>query len=218
MRFKCGACNNFVEKQPDTPKGFAGWAYSGNTVEWLAQGEEIPPLESRIWLRREMIPKTGELCAVKVRLPFDEDMGGEFWAEFLQPNYYLSGDESDETVGSSAIVRCRLESAAEIGEYAAWVMVRVLEAVPYAAVCEAFAEFAQDEGLDRYCGFGGEKICDETEFETKSFRQMFWTMEGDVGEKRLIFTDKQGREHLVLLNFYTFHEDYTYFGNIVDKK
>ena len=42
-----------------------------------------------------------------------------------------------------------------------------------------------------------------------------WNIQGDLGEWKLFFTDDSGKQHLILMGKWDFHQDIIYIGNIL---
>ena len=214
MRLKCRTCGEEVKKDPRVPEGFAGWAYycSDNDMEWLESGEEIPPLDCKeYWERREKRPEVGEICAILVRKPFDEDIGNEFYMQLRSPRDYFSDEMTDEVIALGGIVKCRFESVVSRDEYKAWIKVMVLEVIMNDELCKAFDEY--EKGTPLVPDFD-----EEWKYTEKWKHVLLWSGQGDLGEVCDIYTDDDGREHIVMQNYWNFHDDYVYFGNIVSKR
>lgn len=212
MRFKCGCCGEEVKKEPKVPEGFVSWAYycGESSMEWLESGEEIPPIDSNAWIRREKRPEVGEICAIRVRKPFDEEMGNEFYMQLRSPRDYYTDEMTDEVIALGGIIKCRLESVVSRDEYIAWIKVRVLEVFMNDELYKAFDEYEKDPLVWQR---------KETEQYTEKWKNIqIWSGQGDLGETCDIYTDDDGREHLVMQNYWNFHDDYVYFGNIVNKR
>ena len=213
MRFKC-ICGETVKKDPRVPEGFAGWAYScGETgMEWLEYGEEIPPLDSKeYWERREKRPEVGEICAVLVKKPFDEEIGDEFYMQLTSPSDYYTDIMTDEVIARGGIIKCRFESVVSSDEYKAWIKVRVLEVIMNDELNKAFDEYEKEGSLVP-------DFEDEDKYTEKWKHMLLWSGQGDLGETCEIYTDDDGREHLVMQDYWDLHNDYVYFGNIVKKR
>ena len=212
MRFKC-RCGEEVKKDPRVPEGFVGWAYycSDNDTEWLERGEEIPPLDcEEYWERREKRPEVGEICAVLVRKPFDEEIGNEFYMQLRSPRDYFSDEMTDEVIALGGIIKCRFESVVSRDEYKAWIKVRVLKVIMNDELYRAFDEFEKGPLVWQR---------EETYQYTEKWKHiLIWSGQGDLGEVCDIFTDSGGREHLVMQNYWDFHNEYVYFGNLVNKR
>ncbi|SFC08848.1 hypothetical protein [Ruminococcus albus] len=210
MRFKCGCCGAEVKKEPKVPKGFVGWAYCCDDciMEWLESGEEIPPLDSESWIRRETRPEVGEICDIRVRKPFDEEIGDEFYMQLKSPRDYYTDEMTDEVIACGGIIKCRFESVVSRDDYIAWIKVRVLEVFMNDELYKAFDEYEREEPLV--------SDFERLNYDTGKWRGLLlWDGGGDIGEYCDIYTDSDGREHLVLQGFWDYHNEYVYFGNIV---
>ena len=160
------------------------------TLLRLARGEEIPPLDcEEYWERREKRPEVGEICAVLVRKPFDEEIGNEFYMQLRSPRDYFSDEMTDEVIALGGIIKCRFESVVSRDEYKAWIKVRVLKVIMNDELYRAFDEFEKGPLVWQR---------EETYQYTEKWKHiLIWSGQGDLGEVCDIFTDSGGREHLV---------------------
>lgn len=210
IKFRCKVCNEYVEMEKSVPDGFAGWSYSG--MEWSDFEEEVPPLSEKHWIRSDNTPKNGEIRVIKVTIPFAEETGNEFYMEFMPESAYFNGYDCSEQISDSAIVKCRLEKVLLADEYSAWIRVMVLKVFLLPELSGMYQPWLVDCELEDYAGICK---CNEVELIDNSWESKFWTGQGDIGESKLIYIDKNGVRHLVLMNYYNFHDDISYFGNIV---
>lgn len=212
MRFKCRTCGEIVKKQPIVPEGFAGWAYSCGEcdIQWLKSGEDIPPLDGKVYLKcREKCPELGEICAILVKKPFDEEIGNEFYVQLRSTRDYISDEMTDEVFACGGIVKCRFESVVSHNEYEAWIKVRVLEVIKNDELYKVFDEYIEDPLIPRF---------DSEEKYTNKWKHIkLWSGGGDIGRYCEIYTDSDGRDHMVLQGYWDLHNEYVYFGNVVGK-
>ncbi len=215
INFKCKVCNSYHEMTKKFPTGFSGWAYSN--MEWSDFEEEVPSLSEKYWEHSDRVPKTGEFRIVKVQTPFDEKIGDEFYMEFVPEYVFLNGYDDVEQIHDSAIVQCRFEEVIVADEYSGWIKVKVLKVILLSELFEVYPPFLTDCKLEEYVGTCE---CDETDSDLvdTSWEIKYWTGQGDIGEVKTIYTDTNGFRHLILMNFYSWFDDVTYFGNIVEIK
>lgn len=218
VAFSCGCCGSDAQMNTDIPEGFAGWAYNCDRIEWLAQGTSLPRLDERIFERLESTPKIGEKHRLRVCMAFSQSIGSEFYMQYLAPKLYLSGEPSDEVYRRCAIVKCRLDRVLTATAYAAWVEVTVTGVIGFGELHERFAPQSVDDTLEKFCGHPLEHAENYLEYDENGWKDFNWTMQGDVGTSYLIHTDEQGVRHLICEQYYDFHDEITYFGNIISKQ
>ena len=217
VSFACGCCQSKAEMKTDTPPEFAGWAYSCERIEWLASGAPLPRLDERHFERLDKTPKISEKHRLRVCMAFRQALGSEFYMQYLAPGLYMSGDASDEIYRSCAIVRCRLDKVLTAHAYAAWVEVTVLDVIGYGEMHESFAPQYTDSTLEEFCGYPLKHEENYLEYDENGWKDFNWTMQGDVGTSFLIHTDEQGVRHHIVQQYFDFHDDIAYFGNIVSR-
>lgn len=217
VSFACGCCQSKAEMKTDTPPEFAGWAYSCERIEWLASGAPLPRLDERHFERLDKTPKISEKHRLRVCMAFRQALGSEFYMQYLSPRLYMSGDASDEIYRSCAIVRCRLDKVITAHAYAAWVEVTVLDVIGYGEMHERFAPQYTDSTLEEFCGYPLKHAENYLEYDENGWKDFNWTMQGDVGTSFLIHTDEQGVRHHIVQQYFDFHDDIAYFGNIVSR-
>ncbi|MBQ8119849.1 MAG: GNAT family N-acetyltransferase [Ruminococcus sp.] len=217
VSFACGCCQSKAEMKTDTPPEFAGWAYSCERIEWLASGAPLPRLDERHFERLDKTPKISEKHRLRVCMAFRQALGSEFYMQYLAPGLYMSGDASDEIYRSCAIVRCRLDKVLTAHAYAAWVEVTVLDVIGYGEMHESFAPQYTDSTLEEFCGYPLKHAENYLEYDENGWKDFNWTMQGDVGTSFLIHTDEQGVRHHIVQQYFDFHDDIAYFGNIVSR-
>lgn len=217
VSFACGCCQSKAEMKTDTPPEFAGWAYSCERIEWLASGAPLPRLDERHFERLDKTPKISEKHRLRVCMAFRQALGSEFYMQYLAPGLYMSGDASDEIYRSCAIVRCRLDKVITAHAYAAWVEVTVLDVIGYGEMHERFAPQYTDSTLEEFCGYPLKHAENYLEYDENGWKDFNRTMQGDVGTSFLIHTDEQGVRHHIVQQYFDFHDDIAYFGNIVSR-
>ena len=88
LKFKCRCCNSYHDINRTVPTGFSGWSYPG--MEWSDFTDDVPPLTQERWriteevkkIGSDVIPKTGDVRTVRVMLPFEEEIGSEFYMDY----------------------------------------------------------------------------------------------------------------------------------------
>lgn len=195
------------------PNGFSGWSYSD--MEWSDFEREVTPLSEEHWSRSDRIPKIDEFRIVKVKIPFDENCGNQFYMEFMPALAFFNGYDNAEQVRDSAIVQCRFEEIILADEYCAWIKIKVLKVILLSELLEVYPPYLIDCELEEYAGAGK---CVNSDFMDVSQEIKSWSAQGDIGESKMIFIDSNGVRHLVLMHYYDFFSNVTYFGNIVQVK
>lgn len=213
IKFKCKCCNTYHEMIKKFPVGFSGWAYSN--MEWSDYEEEVPSLSEKYQVHSDRVPKNGEFRIIKVHTPFDEKIGDEFYMEFVPEYVFFNGYDDMEQIHDTAIVQCRLEEVILTDEYSGWIRVKVLNVILLSELSEVYPPFLTNCKLEEYVGTCE---CDESDFVDAPWEMKYWTGQGDIGECKTIYTDTNGFRHLILMNYYDWFRDVTYFGNIVQTK
>lgn len=213
IKFRCKCCNDYHAMKTELPNSFSGWSYSD--MEWSDFEKEVPPLSEEHWTRSDRIPKIGEFRIIKVRIPFDEKIGNEFYMEFMPASAFFNGYDNAEQIRDSAIVQCKFEKIIMADEYSAWVKIKILKVVFLSELLEICPPCLTDCELEEYAGVSK---CVDIEFMDDSWEITSWTAQGDTGESKIIYMDEDGIRHLVLMHYYDFFSNVTYFGNIVQTK
>ena len=89
LKFKCRCCNSYHDIKRTVPTGFSGWSYPG--MEWSDFTDKVPPLTQERWRITEEvkkigsnnIPNVGGVRTVRVMLPFEEEIGSEFYMDCI---------------------------------------------------------------------------------------------------------------------------------------
>ena len=218
VRFNCSCCLQMTDMKTAVPQGYADWAYSCERIEWLAPSAALPQLDEQKFERLSETPRKNEKHRLRVCMSFKQALGSEFNMQYLSPKLYLSGDASDEIYRSCAIVKCRLDSVITSTAYAAWVSVTVLDVIGFAQLHEKFAVQYTDSKLEEFCGYPLDHAENYMNYDENGWKDFNWTMQGDVGTSFLIHTDEQGVRHHIIQQYFDFHDDITYFGNIVSRQ
>ncbi len=218
VRFKCGCCLDDPAMNTQVPSCFSGWAYTCERIEWLAQEASLPRLDEQRFERLGITPKANEKYRLRVCMAFRQQLGSEFYMQYLAPKLYLSGEPSDEVYRKCAIVKCRLDRVITATAYAAWAEVTVLGVIGFDELHKRFAPHTVSDTLEKFCGYPLEHAENYLEYDENGWKDFDWTMQGDVGTSYLIHTDEQGVRHLITEQYYDFHDEITYFGNIISRQ
>lgn len=211
MVFKCRCCNRMIDEKPSLAEGFSELAY--DDMEWLEAGQTVPPLEERIWPRADKMPEVGERRFIKVEPPFAQEVGNRFNVLYLPALSMLNGwEEYPEELSGSAVVSCVYEKTVCADEFCAWIEVSVKNVIPFP---ELYKHYPCRKVSSLFEGGLGEHL-------TLACRHGCWeyytySAQGDWGEWRLIFTDDEGKSHLVLLGEWAMHDDFVHCGNAVQE-
>lgn len=218
VKFNCGCCLHPIDMSTSVPQNYAGWAYSCERIEWLDTEAALPALDERIFPRLDKTPRKFKKYRLRVCMAFRQKLGSEFFMQYLSPKLYMSAESSDEIYRSCAIVKCRLDRVLTATDYNAWVEVTVLDVTGFAQLHERFAPNYTDKTLEEFCGYPMEHAENYLEYDENGWKDFNWTMQGDVGTSFIIHTDKFGVRHHIIQQYYDFHDDITYFGNIVSSR
>ncbi|MBR6101130.1 MAG: GNAT family N-acetyltransferase [Ruminococcus sp.] len=218
VKFRCGCCGSKVDMSKSVPSGFEGWAYTCERVEWLGKGLPLPPLDENNFQRLTRVPRKHERLCMRACMGFCQQLGSEFYMEYLNPELYLSFEGSDRIYRSCAIVRCRLDRVLTATEYSAWVEVTVLDVIGFAELPERYPPTKAEHTLEELLDYP-QKSCDNyIDYDDEGWKDLSWSAQGDVGTGGIIRRDIYGQRHLIIESFFSFHDDITYFGNIVSTK
>ncbi len=209
MNFKCKCCKQLVDEKPHFIAGLSEFAYN---AEWLENGEPVPPLEERFWIRADALPKTGERRIIKVGYytTFNSEVGDSFNVLFLPANSALNGwDEAPEELERSAVVSCVFERIISADEYQAFIEIAINGVTTLPELCRR--QFRKTESL--FEGGFGKGL--QLEFTWKNWEYYSFDAQGDCGDWRLIFTDSEGVRHLILQCDWGWHGGFVLFGNSI---
>ncbi len=213
IKFRCKCCKQLVEMNRTIPEGFADWAY--NNISWSDFDEKVPMLSENIWVCSDRIPKANEMRTIKVTSPFEEKTGSEFNIMFRPASILCNGwGEYPEDIDKCAVVRCRFEKILAVNEYEAYIRVKVMRVIPLSEIHRAYKPVFTDDDLESFAGMAK---CDTTECRTEKWEAEYWTGQGDIGENKLMYIDDNNQRHLIIMEYYDFHEDIAYIGNIIRK-
>ena len=220
LKFKCKCCDSYHDLKRTVPEGFSGWSYPG--MEWSDFTDEVPPLSQERWriteevtkIGSDNIPRAGEIRTVRVQLPFEEEIGGEFFMDYLPVSAYLDGLETADQFERSAVVKCRFIQVISSDEYNAWIKVEVLEVIMFPELINAFSEYRINTPLEDY---GTMSTCTDTDADDAPWELISWNAQGDIYECKVLYTDTAGVRHIVWMNIEDFFTHISYFGNIVQE-
>lgn len=206
MMLKCPVCGKMPKQKHSTD--FAIELYE-NALEWPEDGERIP-IDKKYYDILGTAPHVGQKRFVKVRYPFHQKIGEDFWTLFMPWMSYLNGwDEAPEELYQSAIVKCRMEQVAEEYIRESWVKVTVLDVIPLQEVSKRFPAVENRENsawlVTKY----------EDLFEYKCWKYFSWNCQGDVGGWSLVYVDELGVNHFILANEWIMCDEHTWCGNVI---
>lgn len=100
----------------------------------------------------------------------------------------------------------------EADEFTAWIKVLILNVTKLKDLCgiypAAHNKLANEQEL-----FGGAAV--DFQFNYQNWRYSEWSVQGDLGQWQLIYTDSTGLSHLVLFGKWDFHADFVQCGNLI---
>lgn len=218
LKFKCRCCNSYHDINQTVPTGFSGWSYPG--MEWSDFTDDVPPLTQERWriteevkkIGSDVIPKIGDVRTVRVMLPFEEEIGSEFYMDYMPVSAYLDSFERAEQFEKSAVIKCKLMKIIAADDYNAWIKVKVLDVIMFPQLADAFPAYKTDESLE---DFWTGCSCTDIDADDALWKLISWNAQGDVYEGKVIFTDAGGISHIVWLNVEDFLTHISYFGNII---
>lgn len=213
IKFYCKCCKQLVEMNRTIPEGFADWAY--NNITWSDFDEKVPPLSKNTFMYSDRIPKAEEMRTILVTSPFDEKIGNEFNVMFSPALILFNGwGEYPEDIDKCTVVRCRFEKILAISEYEAYIRVKIMRVTPLSEIHRTYQPVFTDYTLEDFAGMAK---CDNSDCCNDKWEVKYWTGQGDIGENKLMYIDDNKLRHLIIMVFYSFHEDIAYIGNIIKK-
>lgn len=215
LRFKCKVCKNCIKMNKEIQSPFSDWAYAGG-AEWSDFKENVPDLSEKHWVRSERTPVIDEKRTILVYKPFDEKIGNEFWVLYEPALLFFNGWDgySENEISKCAVVRCRFEKILISDEYSAWIEVSIKKTVFLHELYKYYGEIAADTPIDDFEGIPESEY--NTHFQNDTWLLKEWNAQGDCGEMKWIYTDKDGVRHLVMQIKYGFDESVLYIGNIAE--
>ena len=217
LKFKCRCCKSYHDLNRTVPTGFSGWSYPA--MEWSDFTDEVPPLTQERWRITEevtkigsnVLPKVGDIRTVRVMLPFEEEIGNEFYMDYMPISAYLDCLETADEFEASAVVKCRFTDIISADDFNAWIKVEVLEVIMFSQLAEVFPAYKVTSPLEDY---GTMCTCTDIDAEDGDWKLISWNAQGDIYEGKVIFTDVRGTDHIVWMNIEDFFTHISYFGNI----
>lgn len=196
-----------MNNDKNIPAGFAGWSYSG--VEWTDFTDKVPPLPQdhimQVRYASDRIPVKGEERIVRIYTAFD---GEEFCLNFVPSRVFFKGF-SVEDLERCAVVRCKLMEVIASDGSQSWIRLKALEVMMLSSLIDIFPEGK------------GEPEPEETGWEYfEEVRDKIWectgrTLECDITEKKIFYTDRDGKRHLILSDHEDFDVSISFFGNVM---
>lgn len=219
MNFVCTCCKQRVEKK-NHPKWIIGAgihdiAYHMPWVEFNENEMDLP-IDKRKWFISDVPPEVGNKRILRVQIPFDEESGGIFTNIFETAQMYLNGWEfadHPEDIYKASAVLCRLDEVIWSDDFSAFINVEILNVVPFSQLYKVIPETVTDYKID---DFGKDEEI-QTEYEDEHLLYRYWSAQGDVGQVQLVYTEDNGKRHEVMNSWQSWHEDFYYLVNIVDK-
>lgn len=221
MNFLCSCCKSRItndDRNRHLIEG-AGIHSIGYDLAWMECAKEelsLPP-DKRKWVHTDEVPVVGERRILKVTAPFDEQPGNTFTTVFEPWQMYLNGWDSAESpvdINKACAALCRFDEVLCLDDFSAIISVTVLKTIPLDLLYKVIPETVTDDRFFEEFG-GGQKVF--TEYEDKHLLYRTWNAQGDVSQMQLIYTDDNEIRHEVLTSRCAMHDDFYYFGNIVNK-
>lgn len=210
MFFKCRCCGKFINEKPSLVEGFSELAY--DDMEWLEVGESVPPLEEHIFPRADRIPEVGERRFIKVQVPFAQEIGNRFNVLYSPALSSLNGWATyPEELSGSAVVGCVYERTVISDEFCAWIEVTAERVIPFPELythypCRKVSWCLFESGFGKHAELG---------FRWQNWEFYTFPSQDDFGEWRLIFTDSEGKRHLLMSYEWGWHGGVVQLGNAV---
>lgn len=203
--FGC-SCGGLVEDKAKVKLNFFGAGYD-TCVEWTDFDEDVPDLDERIWHTSYNIPKIGEVRTTRVRMPFNEVVGDEFFVLYRPVNDWRKAEEID----SSAIVKCRFEKILTKNDNGAWVKVKVIEVLRLNEIYDKIPVIKGEPDMSLF-----DSAIRESYIETfGDWIRITWSAQCDWEEWVLIRRDVDGSDRAIIYGEWDFHMDFFSFGNLV---
>lgn len=212
--FKCKVCGNTKLTEPDKNyQCFQDYTYC--QAEWLDMTQPLPELETNIFWRSDEIPEPGEKRILKVSHPFCCGLGKQFKTLFQPAMSSVNGiGEPPEELEQSAIVTCQLDEFLSKNDFCAWISVTVKEIILLSRLYLHYPEQVRPDLFAPFTTHNPHSV-QLYSFTWKNWDYDCWTMQGDVGEWKLFFTDPSGIKHLLLLGYWGSCDQILYIGNII---
>jgi hypothetical protein len=188
-------------------------------MEWAVFDEEenIKPINERKWSDKNITPKVGDKRILRVKVPFDEEIGAVFTNVYEPWQMFLNGWDSaasPEDIYKAAAVLCRFEEVLWADDFSAFISIGILNVMPLCELYKYIPETVTDERFFEEFG-SHEEVW--TDYEDEHLLYRFWSAQGDVSESQLIYTEGNGKRHEIMNSWYGKHDDFYYFYNIVNE-
>ena len=219
MNFLCRCCKSRVEKKkPFEFMADAGLHKTAYHMEWVLfdERDSDKPVNERQWLDFDDTPEVGKTYIMRVKKPFDEDIGGIFTNIFEPAMMAANGWDSAETpedICKPAAVLCRFREVLWADDFSAFIHIEVLNVVMLADLHKVLPVTLSDAPAELF----GEVEEVWTEYEDEHWLIRTWTGQGDVGAAQFLYTDDSGTAHEVITSWYDFHDDTYCLGNRVGR-
>ena len=221
MNFLCTCCKQRITKGERVSRlvesaGVHNYAYH---MEWAVFDEEeiSRPITERKWSDRNIQPIVGDKRILRVKRPFDEDLGGVFTNIYEPWQMFYNGwdsAESPEDIQKVCAVLCRFDEVLWADEFSAYIVVTVLHTLPLCRLHQVFPETVTDRKFFEEFGFGDDVW---TEYEDEHLLYRTWSAQGDIGDVLLIYKDNSGKRHEILSGYIDGHNCESYvLGNDVN--
>ncbi|MBR1863277.1 MAG: hypothetical protein IJ806_04240 [Ruminococcus sp.] len=156
MNFLCTCCKQRITKGERVSRlvesaGVHNYAYH---MEWAVFDEEeiSRPITERKWSDRNIQPIVGDKRILRVKRPFDEDLGGVFTNIYEPWQMFYNGwdsAESPEDIQKTCAVLCRFDEVLWADEFSAYIVVTVLHTLPLCRLHQVFPETVTDRNFSR---------------------------------------------------------------------
>ena len=220
MNFLCKCCKSRVteSKRPEYIES-AAIHQRAYHMEWAVFDEEenSKPINEREWSDRNIAPRVGDKRILRVKIPFDEEIGAVFTNVYEPWQMFLNGWDSatsPDDISKASAVLCRFEEVLWSDEFSAFISVEILSVMP---LCQLYKYIPQIVTNNRFFEEFGSHEEVWTDYKDEHLLYRSWSAQGDVGETQLIYTDDNGKRHEVMTSWFGMHDDFYYFGNRVNE-
>ncbi len=207
LTFRC-SCGGEVEKA-NVKLNFFGAGYD-TCVEWTDFDEDVPDLDERRWYYSNNIPIVGEVRTTKVRIPFDESIGDEFFVLYRPECTSANGRDKAVVFDNAAIVKCRFEKILTKNDNCAWVKVKIVEVLRLNEIYDKIPVIKGEPDMRLFDSM----IRDSYVESFGNWIRITWSAQDDWAEWVLIRHDVDGSDRAVIHGEWDFHMDFFSFGNL----
>ena len=183
LSFLCSVCGSLGLPQKIVLDRFNIIAYD-NMVEWSDfTKEDNLEIKGNFWERSMEIPIKNESRVIRVRFPFNFEIGESFWLLFMPGTSFFNGWENHpEEIDQSAIVQCCFDNILYHNENNTWIEIKILDVIPLLDIAEKFLSKRDTRYLDSLKSNEYSHM-----FEYKHWVYYSWSGQGDVGGWGLIY-------------------------------